>query len=491
MTVAQDLFAAPGDASEAAPSFELLPFQRQFLRALAQPRIRIAALTLPRGNGKSSLASWIAEQALTPGTALHVPGAESHIVSGSVGQSRRTTFKLLRMQLGKRPGVYRIADSMNDARATHLLSAARISVLAANAKTAQGLVDVPLVICDEPGAWEVTGGLAVWEAIETAIRKPTTERRMKVVVIGTLAPALGGWWHDLVNQGSTDTIHVQALIGRRDRWHTARELRRCNPLVAKFPEQWAELRAEQRKAHRDSRLKATFLSYHLNAPSRDESRALLTVGDWTEACRRPVPDRDGRPVVGIDMGGGRAWSSAAAWWPSGRVEACALAPGIPDIADQETRDLVSRGSYQRLVDSGQLIVARGYRVPPAELLLEAIRPWQPASIVCDRFRLADILDARPSCPVLPRAMLPSEKSADIRALRRAAADGPLAPAPEAQPLIEASLGVAVVRHDSRGNIEMVKSGSNNTARDDVAAALVLAAGAAARRPKPRKLRIIG
>ena len=35
----------------------------------------------------------------------------------------------------------------------------------------------------------------------------------------------------------------------------------------------------------------------------------------------------------------------------------------------------------------------------------------------------------------------------------------------------------------RGNCRLVKSGSNNAGRDDVAASLVLAAGAVARQPK--------
>ena len=42
----------------------------------------------------------------------------------------------------------------------------------------------------------------------------------------------------------------------------------------------------------------------------------------------------------------------------------------------------------------------------------------------------------------------------------------------------------MVKNDDTGSFRMVKSGSHNQARDDVAAALVLAAGAQARMPKP-------
>ena len=49
-------------------------------------------------------------------------------------------------------------------------------------------------------------------------------------------------------------------------------------------------------------------------------------------------------------------------------------------------------------------------------------------------------------------------------------------------LLTASLGVAIVKCDDAGNFRLVKDHSN-TSRDDVAAALVLAAGAMERSPK--------
>ena len=67
-----------------------------------------------------------------------------------------------------------------------------------------------------------------------------------------------------------------------------------------------------------------------------------------------MTERDGRPIVGIDLGGGRAWSAAVAVWPNGRTEAFALCPGIPDIREQERRDRVNPGTYERLVSAGVL-----------------------------------------------------------------------------------------------------------------------------------------
>ena len=54
-----------------------------------------------------------------------------------------------------------------------------------------------------------------------------------------------------------------------------------------------------------------------------------------------------------------------------------------------------KGTYQRLVDEGLLLVADGLRVPQPRQLWQAIlAEWgKPYKIVCDRFRLADLQDA--------------------------------------------------------------------------------------------------
>ena len=76
-------------------------------------------------------------------------------------------------------------------------------------------------------------------------------------------------------------------------------------------------------------------------------------------------------------------------------------------------------------------------------------------------------------------------------LRKGAKDGPFSVTPEARLLLAASLSVAMVKNDDAGNTRLVKRGTNNTARDDVAAALLLAAGAHARKPVNRAFRSLG
>ena len=468
----------------------MLPFQRRFVRGALSPSVDLACWSMPKGNGKSSTAAWLAARALTPGDELFHPGTESHVIATSVGQARRTTFKLLRRYFHDRDD-WRIAETQNAAHIVHEPTKTRLSVLAGNAKTAQGLVDCPIIIGDEPGAWEVNGGADVWAAVRTALGKP--ESRMRIVLIGTLAPhgLPGHWWHTLINRGSRGTTFVQSFEGDRKRWREWPAIRGCNPLMSRFPASRAKLLEERDDALRDSRLKAEFLSYRLNVPTADESSVLLTVDDWADVCARPVPDPEGRPVVGVDLGEGRAWSAAVAVWRSGRVEAIALAPGLPSIAEQERRDRQPPGAYAALVDAGLLHVDHGLRVQRPAALVDLVMPWRPEFLISDRRRfneLADAVDGR--VPMVPRVTQWFEASADVRAVRKMAKDGPLSCDPESRPLIAASLAVTTVENDGSGNSRIRKRPSNE-ARDDVAAALALAAAAVSRTPERERRAYIG
>ena len=406
---------------------ELRPFQRRFIKAATDQNIDTAALSLPRGNGKSALAGYILTRVLDPADDLFRPGTESVLCAGSIEQAR-IVHRFARADLEDRGG-YRFLDSHTRIGITHPKTNTRVRVISSNAKTAFGLVGCPWVIADEPGSWEVTGGTLLHDAIETAKGKPGSP--LRVIYIGTLAPSTSGWWHDMIEDGTRGSTYVQSLRGDPDKWDQWPEIRRCNPLSNISSTFRKKLLQERDEARKDSRLKARFLSYRMNQPSGDESTMLLTVDDWERVCARPVPEREGRPIVGVDLGAGRAWSAATAVWRSGRVECLAVAPGIPSLAEQEKRDRVPGGVYRRLAETGALRVSEGRRVqPPGDLWRACVDAWgRPEVVVCDRFRLAELEDAVVGVPVVPRVTRWSSASEDIRALRRGAADGPLSCAP--------------------------------------------------------------
>ena len=446
-------------------------------------------LVHPKGNGKSWLASHLLARVLTPGDPLHRPGTESVLVAATYEQAR-IVFRFMRRTL-EVAGGYSFTDTANRISATHRATRTHVRLIGSNARAAFGLVDCPLVVADEPGCWETAGGELLHDAIQTAQGKPGSP--LRAVYIGTLAPARGGWWHLLAAGGSHGSTYVQTLQGDRRTWDAWGTIRRCNPLVEVSPEFRRKLLGERDAARGDSRLKARFLSYRLNLPTADESTMLLAVDDWLRVVARALPEREGRPIVGVDLGGGRSWSAAVALWRSGRVEALAVAPGVPGLEEQERRDRVPSGTYRALAGGGALRVAEGRRVPPPERLVQAIREkWGGASlIVCDRFRLAELQDAAGRIPLVSRVTRWSEAAADVRALRGMAQDGPMSVAPGSRALLAASLSVAVVKSDDQGSTRLVKGSTNNTARDDVAAALLLAAGARSRAPTRPRWRYAG
>ena len=457
---------------------DLLPMQRRFLSRALAPGIRTAALSLPRGEGKSALAAHILERCLTPGDSLHVPGAEYLLCAASLEQARNV-YRPIRAEL-EPTGEYRFLDSVTRLGITHEGSNTKLRVMSSNAKTAFGIVGTPLLVADEPGAWEIVGGELMHDAITTAMGKPDSS--LRVIYIGTLAPlgAPGHWWYDLVDAGKQGSTYVQKLVGDPETWATWATIRKANPLKVKYPESRAVLLEERDKARADSRLKARFLSYRLNVPTQDEAQMLMTVEDWKLVEAPPVGLPAGRPIVGVDLGGGRAWSAAVAVWESGRMEAIACAPGIPDLAAQERRDNVPQGVYTKLMEGGALTLAHGLRVQPPSALWEAIcDKWgAPVKIVCDRFRLSELRDTvGNACAIEPRVTQWSSSSADIRALRKMCRDGPLSVDPGSRNLLVVSMGAAYVQNDNADNVRLIKKGFENKSRDDVAAAAVLASGA--------------
>ena len=285
-----------------------------------------------------------------------------------------------------------------------------------------------------------------------------------VAAASSFAPSdQGNWWPGLVKAGSSEGTHVTLLQGEGATWDDWRTIAKCNPLVRINPLLKRTLLRELDAARRDPRLKARFCSYRLNLPTADESTVLLTTDEWDAVLARPVPEAGGdRPYVGLDVGSERAWSSAVALYRNGRVVARAVAPGVPTLEAQERRDLAPVGAYRALAAAGSLTVDAGRQVVTVERLIETVLSWHPTTITCDRFKLGAVLDAvRGRCRVEPRVTRWSSASEDIRAIRKAALDGPLAVEVQSRGLLAASLAVAVVKSDDQGSIRLVKGGTHN------------------------------
>ena len=457
-----------------------LIFQQKLMKKAHSPKWNVIGVSMPRGNGKSWLAARVLDDMLWPKSPHFINGKEVVLLAADLQQAR-IIFKYLR-DWREESGLYRYQDSSNKVGITLPArpgewKTTKLVTYSSNAKGAMGLVNIPVVVADEPGAWEVNKGQLMADALFTALGKPGSD--MRIIMIGTLAPAKSGWWHNLIKDGTNEARrrYVYHLEGNRENWDKWSVIKKANPLMKVDANFRKQVLGERDDARKDPGLKARFLSYRLNLPSGDESEMLLTEEDWLLTLKRPVLEPEGRPVIGVDLGSGRAWSAAVAVWPNGRIEAFAVAPGIPDLEEQEKRDRVPKGTYTALEKAGYLIAAPGLRVQPVDDFARMIEiKWpQAEEIIADRHRM-DELRQYSTLVVRERTTVWFQSSEDIRALRKWAKDGPMNIEKGSRKLITASLAVAMIKADEKGNTMLVKRGFNNESRDDVCAAMLLAVG---------------
>ena len=464
----------------------LLPFQAAFASAVSRKEqpVDIAALSVPRGNGKSWLCGKILARSLTPGDPLHEPAVENILVAASRAQAG-IVLEFARAALGESKK-YRWRNDGG----IHIETRTRVRVLSSDSRRALGIgANVRIVIADEPGAWSPTAGRRLWDAITTALGK----RRTTVVAVGTLAPApLTGpasWWPSLVASGSGDGRHVALLQADPEKWTDFDEVLRVNPVAAINPFMRRALEREHKVALGSDRAARTFRMYRLNLPGDPvDTQPLITTAEWARVCARAVPDCEGSPIVGLDLGGTRSWSAASAIWPSGRIEAWALAPGVPTLSEQEREDHVHEGTYAELVRSEGLAVDVGRAVPGIERLLSRIWAWAPLAIVCDNYRAPELHQAVGGrVRIIERARSGGEATSNIQSLRSLLLDTEAGVSESSRALLGAAWGQTNLVVGPDGLAKVTKLDERRS-RDDAAAALLLAAGEQARRPAPVQLR---
>ena len=465
----------------------LLPFQQAFVDAVCRVNRppEIAILSTPRAAGKSWLCGGLVARSLTPGDPLFEPGVENILVSSSTAQAR-ITLEFARSALGESDAYRWRNDGV-----VHLASRARVRIVSSDSRRALGLGAVcRLIVADEPGAWSPVQGRRLWDAMLTSLGK----RRTQIIVVGTLAPApLTGpasWWPSLVAEGSGDGRHVALLQADPEKWKDFDEVLRCNPVSAINPFLTRTLEREHKAALASERAARPFKQFRLNLPGDPvESQPLITSAEWARVCARPVPAREGKPIIGIDLGGSRSWCAGCGIWPTGRIEAWALAPGVPSLADQERDDQVPEGTYGELALAGGLGVAEGQHVPDIGLLLARIWDWEPVALVCDSYRVAELHKAvQGRVRVVERGRGHGESTSNIQSLRSLLLDGPAGIVPESRALLAAAFAQTSLVIGNDGLTKVTKLDQRRS-RDDASAALLLAAGERARRPATRPARV--
>ena len=468
--------------------FHVLPWQRRFVRGAFAPGIQSAALSVARGNGKTALLSGIA--AATLDGPLMVPRGETVIVASSFEQAR-IAFEHVLAFLGDKladKGRWKVWDTAQQARVEDRRTGARVRCIGSDPRRAHGLAPV-LVLADEPAQWPPATGERMVAALRTAAGKQPHSR---FVALGT-RPADGEHWFAKMLAGGADYAQCHAARPDDPKWRK-RTWERANPSLPHMPDLEAAIRTETVGAKVDPSLLAAFDALRLNLGTEDtEVSVLLDAGTW-ERIEGDAP-KAGPVVWGIDLGTSAAQSAVAGYWPdTGRLECLAAFPTEPGLAERGLRDGVGR-LYVDCARRGELLTLGGAAVPVADLLQAALeRLGAPSAVVADRWREAELRDALqvanvPLTALSLRGMGFQDGAADVRAFRRACAEGRVTPLPSL--LLRSAMAEARTVSDPAGNAKLSKGsqgGRRLRARDDAAAAAILAVGLGSRqeaKPAPR------
>ena len=458
-------------------AFTVLPWQRRFLAGAFKPDCQTAALSVARGNGKTALLAGVAAAALDG--PLAYARAETVIVASSFSQAR-IAFEHIRAFMGDRlkdRREWRIQDSSQVAWIENRRTGARVRALGSDPRRAHGLAPV-LALLDEPAQWPPSTGERMVAAIRTAAGK---QPHFRMVALGT-RPASEEHWFGKMLAGASDYAQSHHA-GPDDPKFTKRTWAKANPSLRHMPDLEDAIRGEAKHAKRDSSLLPEFDALRLNLGTHDAMTAgLLDAGTWLRIEGEAAPR--GPCVWGLDLGTSAAQSAVAAYWPaSGALAVVAAFPAFPTLAERGLRDGVG-GLYVDMHGRGELILAGGNAVDLGTLLREALaRFGPPAALAADRWREAELRDALDAAGVPPAALLIrgqgfKDGGEDVRDFRRACLEGRVAP-PRSL-LLRYAMAEARVMTDPAGNSKLAKGaegGRRMRARDDAAAAAILAVAA--------------
>ena len=464
--------------------FRVLPWQRRFLRGAFGVE-GDAALSISRGNGKSTLVAAIAA-AVVDGP-LRQPRAEVVCVASSFAQGR-IIFEHVREFLTERGHdlsvrkTWRCQDSQNVATVEHKGTGARVRCIGSDPKRAHGLAPL-LVLADEPAQWEPGKRDAMLAALRTSMGKIEGSR---LIALGTRPASEEHWFAKMLDGGAdyaqSHHCHEDDPPFRKRTWVKA------NPSLPIMPALEARIRREAKAARLDEALLPSFRALRLNQGTDDVAVSELIGADTWKRHLSDAP-REGRPVWGFDLGQTEAMAACAAYWPeSGRLESLAAFPTEPTLAERGLKDGVG-SLYVRMAGRGELIQTGGEAVDIEALVKAAVGMFgAPAAIAADRWRAAELRDilraARvPVCPFHERGQGYKDGGADVRDFRKAIVEGKVKPVRSL--LLASAVSEARTVGDPAGNWKLAKNvqgGRRRRAKDDAAAAAILAVAVGTRQP---------
>ena len=461
---------------------KVMPWQRSFAAGVAT--FSTVALSMARGNAKTTTVAGLACSALTPGGALHRFRGEVVIVASSLNQAR-IPFRhviffmapIMARENRRSPRPWRVVDNSHQAFIEHRPTGTVLKAIGSDAKRAHGLAP-SLVICDEPAKWE-GGGRDMYIALDTALGKQVDA---KLLALGTRPNTADHWFQKLLNDQS-GVIWVQNHCAERhDEDFDIEVIRRANPSYDYMPDLVEAIGLHADRARDGGSELSSWRALRLNkgTPEVEDAEVLVALENWDAITSHDASPRAGPVAIGVDLGGGTSMSAIAFYWPeTGRPEAYGAFPAMPSLAERGKQDYVGE-RYAVMQERGELFVYPGKatnNVRFLEDMFAGVEGYAKLGIAADRYKQKDLEQALvgvgSDTEVEWRGVgRGPEGGEDVRAFQREVLDAHMSVEPHVA--LESAIAESVIHRDTNGNAALNKA--RNKGRIDVVQASLLAVG---------------
>jgi phage terminase large subunit-like protein len=472
----------------AGEKMELLEFQERFVRGVyaeteGERLVRLAALSVARGNGKSALLAGLSLAHLLG------PMKEPHGECYAAALDREQAGVLYRMVRNYVEATPWMAAAVNvrDWHKSIEVEADRSTwtALTSDARKAHGLAP-SFWIADEVAQWR---SRELWDNLRTGMAK---RAHALGVTISTQAADDFHFWSEMLDAEPSPTVYTQlhtapegCALDDREAWAAA------NPALGAFLNETDFVDAAA-MAMRSPSFEPAFRLLNLNQRVAAEGR-FLNPADW-EANAKPfdVADLEGeRCYGGLDLSSTRDLTALALWFPdSGKLLVWHFVPA-DTIGERVERDRVP---YDRWAEAGWIEKTNGRatdRVSIARRLADIRQLYDVQTIAFDRWRFEDLAkllaDEGIELPLVEFVPGFRTYAAAVDAFERAVLERRMLH--NGSPILKWQAGNVIIEADAAGNRKPSKAKSID--RIDGIVAAIMACGVAATDEGPKVYRGAG
>ena len=466
--------------------FKVLDWQKTFVEGVASHSV--SALSMARGNGKTTMLAALACSALLPGGALYHPRSEIVLVASSLKQAMIAFRHILFFVREKmeadhdevRPGrsPWRLNHHVHIAEIEFRPSGTLLKAIGSDPRRAHGL-SPSLVIADEPAQW-ITGGRRMYNAIDTARGKQVDS---KLIAIGTRPENQEHWFSEMIDSEDEDVfVQVYAAERGEDEDFADESIRKANPSYDHMPDLAKVIKSDAKRASQGGPELSKFRALRLNmgTPEITDKEMLVEIHDWEAIETNSLPEKKGPVAIGVDLGDGTSMSAISFYWAEvGILEAYGCFPAYPRLDERGKIDYVG-DRYVRMARRGELLIYPGKATNNSKFIKDMMLKVQGFEILgmsADRIKMLTLqqalFEAGIDIEVDFRAVGQGlDGTYDITAFKSEVADGHMKLHPSLA--LTSAISEAIVTRNHNGNAALNKS--RHKGRIDVLQASIIAAG---------------